>query len=109
MIDKTRRIYRTPSDIKIEVILSDLPAGVTMDDIDFTVKFATPTALVTKSKAALVRLDGAAGGRYIACLKSSELTQGDIIMTVDADIPDDAFEGGLRKDVVSVDTKATII
>ena len=109
MIDKTRRIYRMPSDIKIEVILSDLPAGITMDDIAFSVKFATPTALVTKSKAALVRLDGAAGGRYIACLKSSELGQGDVIMTVDADIPDDAFESGLRKDVISVDTKATII
>ena len=109
MIDKTRRIYRTPSDIKIEVILSDLPSGVTMDDINFRVKFATPTAVVTKPKASLVRLDSAAGGRYIACLKSSELGQGDVIMTVDADIPDDAFEGGLRKDVVSVDTKATII
>ena len=109
MIDKTRRIYRTPSDIKIEVILSDLPVGVTMDDIAFSVKFSTSTKSVTKAKDALVRLDGAAGGRYIACLKSSELNQGDIIMTVDADIPDDAFEGGLRKDVVSVDTKATII
>ncbi len=109
MIDKTRRIYRTPSDIKIEVILSDLPVGVTMDDIAFSVKFATSTNSVTKTKDALVRLDGAAGGRYIACLKSSELGQGDVIMTVDADIPDDAFEGGLRKDVVAVDTKATII
>ena len=109
MIDKTRRIYRTPSDIKIEVILSDLPVGGTMDDIAFSVKFATSTNSVTKTKDALVRLDGAAGGRYIACLKSSELGQGDVIMTVDADIPDDAFEGGLRKDVVAVDTKATII
>lgn len=109
MIDKTRRIYRTPSDIKIEVILSDLPAGVTMDDIDFTVKFSTSSKSVTKTKDALVRLDGAAGGRYIACLKSPELGQGDIIMTVDADIPDDAFEGGFRKDVVACDTKATII
>ena len=72
MIDKTRKIYRTPSDIKIEVILSDLPAGVTMDDIDFTVKFSTSSKSVTKTKDALVRLDGAAGGRYIACLKSSE-------------------------------------
>lgn len=109
MIDKTRRIYRMPSDIKIEVILSDLPAGITMDDIAFSVKFSTSTNSVTKAKDALVRLDGAAGGRYIACLKSSELGQGDVIMTVDADIPDDAFEGGLRKDVVSVDTTATII
>ena len=109
MIDKTRRIYRMPSDIKIEVILSDLPAGITMDDIDFSVKFSTSTKYVTKAKDELVRLEGAAGGRYIACLKSSELGQGDVIMTVDADIPDDAFEGGLRKDVISVDTKATII
>lgn len=109
MIDRTRRIYRRPSDIKIEVILSDLPAGVTMDDIAFSVKFSTSTNSVTKAKGALVRLDGVAGGRYIACLKSIELGQGDVLMTVDADIPDDAFEGGLRKDVVSVDTKATII
>ena len=109
MIDKSRKTYRTPSDIKIEVILSDLPAGVTMDDIDFSVKFATSTKSVTKTKDALVRLDGAAGGRYIACLKSTELGQGDVIMTVDANIPDDAFEGGFRKDVVACDTKATII
>ena len=109
MIDKTRRIYRIPSDIKIEVILSDLPVGVIMDDIAFSVKFSTSTKSVIKAKDALVRLDGAAGGRYIACLKSAELGPGDVIMTVDADIPDDAFEGGLRKDVVAVDTKATII
>ena len=49
MIDKSRKTYRTPSDIKIEVILSDLPAGVTMDDIDFSVKFATSTKSVTKT------------------------------------------------------------
>lgn len=109
MIDKTRRIYRIPSDIKIEVILSDLPVGYTMDDIVFSVKFSTPSQSVTKDKDALVRLDGAAGGRYIACLKSTELGQGDIIMTVTASIPDDAFEGGMRTDVVSVDTKATIV
>lgn len=109
MIDKTRRIYRMPSDIKIEVILSDLPAGITMDDIDFSTTFSTPDDSITLTKDDLVRLDGAAGGRYIACLKSFLLGQGDIMMTVNAKIPDDAFADGVRIDVVTVDTKATII
>ena len=110
MIDKTRKIFRQPSDIKMEVILSDLPEGCTMDDIDFSVKFATPNTSITKNKASLVRIENESGiGRYIACFSSNDIGIGDILMTVSASIPDDAFNSGIRKDVVTVDTKATVI
>lgn len=109
MMDRTRRTFQMPSDIKMEVILSDLPEGLTMDDIDFSVKFSTPRCELTKEKADLVRaVDEAGISHYIACFSSNDIGVGDILMTVSADIPDDAFEGGTRKDVVSVDTKITV-
>ena len=110
MIDKTRKIFHQPSDIKMEVILSDLPEGCTMDDIDFSVKFATPNCSVTKNKEDLVRIENEAGlGRYIACFSSNLIGIGDILMTVTASIPDEAFSSGKRKDVVTVDTKVTVL
>lgn len=110
MTDRTRKQIMQPSDLKIEVIITDLPDGHTMDDIDFSVKFSTPGSSVSKDKASLVRIETEAGiGRYIACFRSTEVGKGDILMTVSASIPDDAFAGGLRNDVVTVDTKVTVI
>ena len=105
----TRTGILMSSDIKIEVILSRLPEGVTMDDIDFSVVFATANGSLSLQKSELHTVDSGGVMRYIACFNSSEVGRGDIIMTVTASIPDDGFEGGFRKDVVKADTMVTVL
>lgn len=97
------------SDIKLEVILSNLPAGKTMADIDFSVVFATANGSVQLEKSELHTVEGDGNTRYIACFNSSKVGKGDIIMTVTASIPDDGFEDGFRKDVVKADTMVTVL
>lgn len=97
------------SDIKIEVILDNLPAGKTMADINFSVAFSTANGKLTMEKSKLYSLEDGGKTRYIACFNSSKVGKGDIIMTVTASIPDAGFAGGLRKDVVKADTMVTVL
>lgn len=97
------------SDIKIEVVLGNLPTGKTMDDIDFSVSFSTANGRITMEKSKLYTLEDGGKTRYIACFNSSKVGKGDIIMTVTASIPDAGFVGGFRKDVVKADTMVTVL
>lgn len=97
------------SDIKIEVILSNLPVGKTMADIDFSVVFSTANGSLPLEKKDLYTIVDGDDTRYVACFNSSKVGKGDVIMTVTANIPDEGFEGGFRKDVVKADTKVTVL
>lgn len=97
------------SDIKIEVILNNLPVGKTMADIDFSVVFSTANGSLPLAKKDLYAIVDGDDTRYVACFNSSKVGKGDVIMTVTANIPDEGFEGGFRKDVVKADTKVTVL
>lgn len=97
------------SDVKIEVILSNLPEGETMDTIDFTTVFSCGNTSKTFSKDQLYKLQDGDSFRYIAAFSTEIFPVGDMMMKVSASVPDDAFPDGKRDDIIFADTKVTLI
>lgn len=106
---RTRFQVVQPAHFKLEVILRDLPEDISMDNVDFSCVFSSGGKSVTKSKTDLHVVATDAGNRYIAPLNSGLLGKGDVTMIVTANIPDEAFDNGMRKDIDMCDTKVTIV
>lgn len=93
------------TELKINVHVEPID-GFHMSDYDFTCRFYIYTnRYVELKKSEMIRVDD---DNYIACIDSSKLGAGLVMMRITALIPDDDFPDGLRTEVETVDTKVTI-
>ena len=105
----TRHQIARGSDIKIEVILSNLPAGETMDSVTFTTSFMCGGTSIAFSKEKLYKLEDEGRNRYIAAFNTGQFPAGDLMMKVTASVPDAAFDDGKRDDIIFADTKVSLV
>lgn len=77
-----------------------------MSDIDFDCLFYIfPNRSILIYKKDMIKADD---DNYVACIDSSKIGQGAVMVKVTAYIPDADFEGGFRKEVETVYTGITI-
>lgn len=102
---KQPQIIPYGSDKKIKVLFSNLPAGVTMDTLDFTITFSSGYQSITFEKADLKIVDGV----YYAALATAELEPGDLMLSAVVRIPDEDFADGIRHEYPTFDLNAKIV
>lgn len=102
----TPKIVPFGSDIKIQVIINDLPDELTMQDIDFSCRFYVGTAEVTLAKTDLKNPDDEV---YLAPIETSSLSRGDLWLEVTASIPDTDFSDGFRHEIQIISTGIKIV
>ena len=89
------------SDVKIE-FTADLPDGLLLKDVDFTVKVENIIADKSEDyeKADCIMLDE--GATYVALVDTSDLGVGDYMLKLTVHIPDTDYPSGYRKEVVKI-------
>lgn len=94
-----------PGDFKLNV---NMPAidELHMEDVDFTCTFYTDIRKKkTLEKSDMIKYDA---DNYVAPLASTDLGKGTVVVEYAAEIPDEDFDGNIRKEVVVVYTKLKI-
>lgn len=94
------------SDIKVQVILKELPDELTMQDISFSCRFHVGGASLSFDKSELNNPDEDV---FLAPIETSRLTRGDLWLEVNASIPDTAFPDGFRHEIKEIFTKIKIV
>ena len=93
------------TEFKINVHVEPID-GLHMSDYDFTCRFYIDTNRnVEISKSEMIRMDD---DNYIACIDSSKLGVGTIMMRIIAQIPDADFPDGLRTEIETISTGLVI-
>lgn len=93
------------TEFKINVHVEPID-GLHMDDYDFSCRFYVYTNRVVRiEKKDMIRVDQ---DNYIACVDSSKLGIGAVMMRITAFIPDVDFPDRLRTEVETVSTGITI-
>ncbi len=93
------------TELKINVHVEPID-GFHMSDYDFTCRFYIyANRYVELEKSEMIRMDD---DNYIACIDSSKLGTGNIMMRIMAYIPDADFSDGFRTEVETVDTMVII-
>lgn len=93
------------TEFKINVHVEPID-GLHMSDYDFTCRFHIYTNRnVEISKSEMIRVDD---DNYIACIDSSKLGVGTIMMRIIAQIPDADFPDGLRTEIETISTGLVI-
>ncbi|WP_296122606.1 hypothetical protein [uncultured Bacteroides sp.] len=93
------------TELKINVHVEPID-GFHMSDYDFTCRFYIyANRYVELGKSEMIRMDD---DNYIACIDSSKLGTGNIMMRIMAYIPDADFSDGFRTEVETVDTMVII-
>lgn len=89
------------SDVKIE-FTADLPDGLLLKDVDFTVKVENIIADKDEEyeKADCIMLDE--GATYVALVDTDTLGVGDYMLKLTVHIPDTDYPSGYRKEVVKI-------
>lgn len=89
------------SDVKIE-FTADLPDGLLLKDVDFTVKVENIIADKDEEyeKADCIMLDD--GATYVALVDTDTLGVGDYMLKLTVHIPDTDYPSGYRKEVVKI-------
>lgn len=89
------------SDVKIE-FTADLPDGLLLKDVDFTVKVENIIADKDEEyeKADCIMLDE--GATYVALVDTDALGVGDYMLKLTVHIPDTDYPSGYRKEVVKI-------
>lgn len=89
------------SDVKIE-FTADLPDGLLLKDVDFTVKVENIIADKSEEyeKADCIMLDE--GATYVALVDTDTLGVGDYMLKLTVHIPDTDYPSGYRKEVVKI-------
>ena len=89
------------SDVKIE-FTADLPDGLLLKDVDFTVKVENIIADKDEEyeKADCIMLDE--GATYVALVDTDTLGVGDYMLKLTVHIPDTDYQSGYRKEVVKI-------
>ena len=78
-----------------------------MDDYDFEVHiFCSPKRVLVIQKNDAIRIDE---NDYVVIVDSEAIGTGEVKCVIVAQIPDEDFDDGLRKEVVSVNTDMTIV
>lgn len=89
------------TELKINVHVEPID-GFHMSDYDFTCRFYIyANRYVELGKSEMIRMDD---DNYIACIDSSKLGTGNIMMRIMAYIPDADFSDGFRTEVETVST-----
>lgn len=93
------------TELKINVHVEPID-GFHMSGYDFTCRFYIyANRYVELGKSEMIRMDD---DNYIACIDSSKLGTGNIMMRIMAYIPDADFSDGFRTEVETVDTMVII-
>lgn len=93
------------TELKINVHVEPID-GLHMDDYDFSCRFYVYTnCYVELNKNDMIRVDG---DNYMACIDSSKLGVGTIMMRIIAQIPDADFPDGLRTEIETISTGLVI-
>ena len=89
------------SDVKIE-FTADLPDGLLLKDVDFTVKVENIIADKSEEyeKADCIMLDE--GATYVALVDTSDLGVGVYMLKLTVHIPDTDYHSGYRKEVIKI-------
>lgn len=78
-----------------------------MDDYDFECTFFVfQKKSITITKEEMVKLDS---DNYLVMVDTTTLGLGNLHITITANVPDDDFEGRLRKEVICVPTNINIV
>lgn len=100
-----KKQIKQPTDVKVKVEISDLPAPHTMDDIEFSVTFRAGGSHVSLTKSDMDHVNG----EYIAPLATADLSPGALYMDVLVAIPDASFPDGIMHLAQTVDLDCNII
>lgn len=93
------------TEFKINVHVEPID-GLHMSDYDFTCRFCIyANRNVDISKSEMIKVDD---DNYIACIDSSKLGVGTIMMRIIAQIPDADFPDGLRTEIETISTGLVI-
>lgn len=93
-------------DRKIEVLLSNLPDGVTMETVDVTFTVSCGYQSVQFDR---TRLRTTADGRHYLAVATSQLGLGDLKLSAHVRIPDTDFADGYRDEYPELDLNAKIV
>ena len=97
------------SDAKI-VFTADLPDGLKLSDIDFTVKvinYSEPNKEHTYQKAECIEVYG--GKAYVALVDTDELGIGYYMLRLTVYIPDTDYPSGTRKEVIKINPQVKVV
>lgn len=101
-----KTIIKHGSDRKVQIVISDLPDDMSMEDIDFNVAFRAGGKSVSFAKSDLVH---PSDNIFIAPLETKNLGIGDLWLEAEVLIPDDDFKDGIRNELYEDYLNATII
>lgn len=93
-------------DRKIEVLLSNLPDGVTMENAEVTFTVSCGYDSVTFERGNVRKT---ADGKYYLPVSTADLGIGDLKLSAHVRIPDDDFPDGYRDEYPEVDLNAKIV
>ena len=93
-------------DRKIEVLLSNLPDGVTMQNLDVTFTVSCGYQSVQFDR---THLRTTADGRHYLAVDTSQLGLGDLKLSAHVRIPDTDFADGYRDEYPELDLNAKIV
>lgn len=93
-------------DRKIEVLLSNLPDGVTMENVDVTFTVSCGHQSVQFDRTALHKT---ADGKYYLAIATSQLGVGDLKLSAHVRILDTDFTDGYRDEYPELDLNAKIV
>lgn len=92
--------------LKLNIHINPL-GSIHMSDYDFECKFFVfQNKSITINKTDMVQVDD---DNYLAMVDTSELGIGNLHITITAHVPDQDFEGQLRKEVICVPTNINIV
>ena len=97
------------SDVKIE-FTADLPDGLLMRDVDFTLKvinMSEKDVAVDITKADCIETDE--GKNYVALVDSDDLGIGMLMLRLTVYIPDTDYQSGTRKEVIKINPHIKIV
>ena len=98
-MNRKPNIFKRGSDCKVQVIIDDLPDGLTMQEVDFNCTFRVGQTKTAFSKA---QLKNPEYGVFIAPLSTSTLERGDLWLDIQINVPDSDFGDGYRNELQSV-------
>lgn len=93
-------------DRKLQVALSNLPDGVSMDTVDVTFTVSSGHSSIDFTRAQLCKT---ADGKYYLPVETSKLSIGDLKLSAHVRIPDDDFTDGVRNEYPEFDLNVKIV
>ena len=105
-MNKKPELIPLGEDRKIEIALTNLPAGVTMETVE-----ATYTVKVGHSSKEFSSDDvrKTVDGKYYLAVSTGDLEPGDLTLSAHVRIPDDDFTDGYRDEYPEFDLNAKIV